>query len=496
MSTEHQQYSIANQSDANAKYAEDHGMRIVRTYSDAGKSGVTIQRRDGLLTLIADVEGGSADYAVVLVYDISRWGRFQDVDESAYYEYLCKRNKIAVLYCAEPFANDGSTISALLKAIKRTMAGEYSRELSAKVSAGKRRLVEAGFRGGGSPGYGLRRLLVDQHGNPKGILKRGENKSIMTDRTLQILGPPEEVAIAREIFRLYVQERRTAQWISRHLNARGIASECGGPWTRIMIVNIVTNPKYIGANVTRRTVYKLGKVEVRNPPDKWLIRPNTFEPIIDVDTFRQAQPLAATRYRHYTNEELLEHLKRLLHRTGKLSAPIIQSDPKMPGSWLYADRFGSLFEAYRLVGYDHGRPLPTLELARTLRGYRRQLVKTIESELTKEGAVVRVDLASGLVKINDEFTLRVAVVPCEERPVGTRWIFRLKSKMKTDLTVMARMDPANDHAQDYYVFPRAERTQDTIAVTPEDHLRAGLYRFDDLSFLKRLARRANVEEST
>ena len=123
-------------------------------------------------------------------------------------------------------------------------------------------------------------------------------------------------------------------------------------------------------------------------------------------------------------------------------------------------------------------------------------MKTIESELTKEGAVVRVDLASGLVKINDEFTLRVAVVPCEERPVGTRWIFRLKSKMKTDLTVMARMDPANDHAQDYYVFPRAERTQDTIAVTPEDHLRAGLYRFDDLSFLKRLARRANVEEST
>jgi DNA invertase Pin-like site-specific DNA recombinase len=260
MSTEFQQYSIANQSDANRKYADDHGMRIVRTYSDAGKSGVTIQHRGGLQSLIADVEGGNADYSVVLVYDISRWGRFQDVDESAYYEYLCKRNKIAVLYCAEPFANDGSTISALLKAIKRTMAGEYSRELSARVSAGKRRLVEAGFRGGGSPGYGLRRLLVDQHGNPKGVLKRGENKSIMTDHTLQILGPAEEVAIAREIFRLYVRERRTAEWIARHLNERGIASECGSPWTRIMIVNIVTNPKYIGANVSCRTTYKLEKL--------------------------------------------------------------------------------------------------------------------------------------------------------------------------------------------------------------------------------------------
>jgi hypothetical protein len=168
----------------------------------------------------------------------------------------------------------------------------------------------------------------------------------------------------------------------------------------------------------------------------------------------------------------------------------------MPGSWLYADRFGSMFEAYRLVGYDHGRPLPNLERARTLRGYRRQLMKTIESDLTKEGSVVRVNLASGLITINNEFTLRVAVAPFEDRRVGTRWVFRLDSKMKTDLTVMARMDSANHHAQDYYVFPRAERTQGTIAVSPEDHLRAGLYRFDDLSFLKRLVRRTNIEEFT
>jgi hypothetical protein len=167
----------------------------------------------------------------------------------------------------------------------------------------------------------------------------------------------------------------------------------------------------------------------------------------------------------------------------------------MPKSWLYLDRFGSMFEAYRLVGYNHGRPRAAVELARTLRGHHRQLLKTIESELTNEGAVVRLDLSSGLVKINDEFTLRVSIVPCQEMPAGTRWIFRLDSKMKTDFAVMARMDPANDHAQDYYVFPRSERTQGTIALSAEDHLAAGQYRFDDLSFLKRLARRAYVKES-
>jgi DNA invertase Pin-like site-specific DNA recombinase len=93
----------------------------------------------------------------VLVYDVSRWGRFQDVDESAYYEYICKRANVSIHYCAEQFENDGSLSSSLLKTIKRTMAGEYSRELSVKVFAGQCRLIERGFRQGGPAGYGLRR---------------------------------------------------------------------------------------------------------------------------------------------------------------------------------------------------------------------------------------------------------------------------------------------------------------------------------------------------
>ena len=80
MSTEHQQYSTENQGDAIRGYAERHHMEIVRTYSDAGKSGLKIEGRDALRQLIDDVEGGQADFDVILVYDISRWGRFQDAD--------------------------------------------------------------------------------------------------------------------------------------------------------------------------------------------------------------------------------------------------------------------------------------------------------------------------------------------------------------------------------------------------------------------------------
>jgi len=85
MSTEHQQYSTENQADKIREYAARRGIEIVRTYADAGKSGLRIDGRASLQKLIKDVEGGSADFTIILVYDVSRWGRFQDADESAYY---------------------------------------------------------------------------------------------------------------------------------------------------------------------------------------------------------------------------------------------------------------------------------------------------------------------------------------------------------------------------------------------------------------------------
>jgi DNA invertase Pin-like site-specific DNA recombinase len=167
MSTEHQQYSIANQVAAIALYAAAHNIGIVRSFEDQGKSGTTLKRRRGLQELLQIVQSGSADFDLILVYDVSRWGRFPDADEAAHYEYLCKKAGIAVRYCAEQFENDNSTASNLLKALKRTMAGEYSRELSVKIAAGQRRLAQMGWWQGGGPPFGMLRNIVGQNGELK-----------------------------------------------------------------------------------------------------------------------------------------------------------------------------------------------------------------------------------------------------------------------------------------------------------------------------------------
>ena len=96
MSTEHHKYSTENQGEIIRRYAEQRGFTLVKTYEDSGKSGLRLDGRDALKRLIDDVRNGAADFNVILVYDVSRWGRFQDADESAYYEFICKEAGIAV----------------------------------------------------------------------------------------------------------------------------------------------------------------------------------------------------------------------------------------------------------------------------------------------------------------------------------------------------------------------------------------------------------------
>jgi DNA invertase Pin-like site-specific DNA recombinase len=135
MSTDYQQYSIENQAVVIATYADLHKLTIVRTYRDEGESGLKIENRAGLTELIDDVRSGQTDFGHLLIFDVSRWGRFQDIDESAHYEFICRQAGIKVAYCAEQFDNDGSLLSSIVKNIKRVMAADFSRELSAKVLA-------------------------------------------------------------------------------------------------------------------------------------------------------------------------------------------------------------------------------------------------------------------------------------------------------------------------------------------------------------------------
>lgn len=494
MSTELQQYSPKNQSEVITRYAASRGMEITRTYSDHGRSGLNLGGRDGLRQLIRDVESGGADFDVVLVYDVSRWGRFQDADESAYYEYILKRANIAVHYCAEQFENDGSLTSDLLKAVKRTMAGEYSRELSVKVFAGQCRLIEMGYRQGGTAGYGLRRQLVDRDGLPKGQLNRGDRKSLQTDRVVLVPGPTEEISVVREIYDRFTRRGETERDIAADLNGRGIYSDFDRPWTRATIHQILTNPKYIGTNVYNRQSFKLKQKRIFNPPEMWIMREGAFESIVSTDAFVQARARIHARHQHLTNDDMLSRLRTLLSNHGSLSGLLIDEADGMPSSSLYASRFGGLHRAYQLIGWEPHRDFSYVEINRSLRIMHRSLVESILSQLRSVGAEVQEATDSGLLVVNGQFTASLVLARCQETSTkSARWQFRFDSNLLPDITIAARLKSGNEEILDYYLFPSVDVLWDKLRLRPDNGVVLDLYRFDDLRFFERLAQRVDVE---
>jgi DNA invertase Pin-like site-specific DNA recombinase len=289
MSTDHQQYSIDNQMQVISDYALSRGLEIVRTYSDAGRSGLSLQGRDALRQLIADVRAGRAQFAFVLVYDVSRWGRFQDIDESAHYEFICRNAGVEVEYCADGFQNDGTMLATLIKAMKRVMAGEFSGELSTKVFEAQIRLVKKGFHQGGTPGFGLRRILVDHKGRRKGVMQPGERKNFQSERVILAPGPEEEVRVVREIFRLYAKEQLSHRQIARRLNKQGTRTERGNQWSQHGVAVLLGNERYIGNLVYNRTSLKLQSKRHCNPESRWVRSPAALQPIVDPEVFASAK---------------------------------------------------------------------------------------------------------------------------------------------------------------------------------------------------------------
>jgi DNA invertase Pin-like site-specific DNA recombinase len=452
MSTEHQKYSTENQSAAIGDYARLHGMTIVRTYADKGKSGLRIEGRDALKQLIADVGAGEVPFKFILVFDVSRWGRFQDADESAYYEYLCKAAGLQVRYCAEQFENDGSLVANLLKNIKRLMAGEYSRELSAKVFAAQCRLIALGFKQGGHAGYGLRRQMIDEERRPKALLAYGEQKSICTDRVVLVPGPDEEVRVVREIYRLFILQKKTRAQIARILNAKGILNEFGRPWRTRTVHQVLTNEKYIGNNVYNRRSFKLRRTRIKNSPDAWVRADGAFEPIIDGSSFRAARRIITAKTKHLSDEEALQRLRLCKEKHGRLSTSIIDNDEELPCSVTYTSKFGSLQRAFQLAGYFGSKP--SADRHRKSRSAKRAVTQTIVEKIKNDGGDVRFK-AGGLLLVDGSLSISVKLAICRTTPTGLlRWDF-VVGKTPLDIMIAVRIEENSDSTRDYYLFPRS-----------------------------------------
>ena len=346
-STDRQPNSLIMQAKLIEAYAEQNGYEIVDTYTDFARSGLTLRGRAGLMALLREVTSPTRVFSTILVQDVSRWGRFQDADQHAAYEYLCREMGVRVEYVAEPFERDSDFPRSIMKTVKRTMAAEYSRDLSLRTVRYQTAAARRGFKLGGPVPFGFRRLVIDAEGRPLKILATGEQKASPDFRVIMVRGPDDEIAALRRLFALYADDRLPVRTIVRMLNA-----EFDLPPDRRLTEGRVrywlTSELALGMYVWGRVSFWLKGHRVANPRALW-VRNRVCDPLISNDQFARA-----TERRHQnpymTPDEILERLKRLYAESGRMSIKTIAACPDMPDYVTIRKHLGTIATVRDLVG--------------------------------------------------------------------------------------------------------------------------------------------------
>lgn len=356
-------------------------------------------------------------------------------------------------------------------------------------------LNRTGLSSRGTCWIGLRRQLVDRDRVPKAILGTGEQKSLQTDRVILIPGPDSEISVVREVYELFTKTGHLERQIAEILNARGVVTDLGHPWTRGTVHQLLTNPKYIGSNVFNRRSFKLKQKRVKNPSDLWIRRDSAFEAIIPLDRFVRAQEIIQARHYRLRDEEMLLQLRRLWERVGSLSGFLIDEDDNMASSSAFRSRFKTLHRAYSLIGYKPERDFSYIEVNQRLREHHRELCDGIVSQLRSHGALVESRLR-GMLLINEQFTASLVLARCQESRGGSnRWRVRLDTSELPDITIAARLRPGNAEVLDFYLLPSLDRLSQKLALFAENPFSLDVYRFDSLDFFLSLSRRRVLWET-
>jgi len=496
MSTDQQHYSTENQAAAILIYAAARGLEIVATYRDEGKSGLTIEGRKGLQRLIADVQENPPPFDVIVVYDVSRWGRFQDADESAYYEHICKRAGVRVEYCAEPFDNDGSPLAAILKSLKRGMAAEYSRELSIKVWKGQHRQIALGFRQGGMAGYGLRRQAIDRDGGIRMSLEKGDLKNLQSDHVILVPGPREEVEVVRWIYRQYIAGDSELKILSDLRSQNPLIH--GTPFSVKKVTDILTNEKYIGTCVWNKKSAKLKSRTRRNGKDEWISVPGAFEPIVDQATFGAAQAMRHGKRIRLSTPEMVARVRELYREYGYLTGPLIDEHLGSLLRRACVHTFRGLNGLYREVGYISLFDRSWVEIQRRLKSLSPVVFDAIEARLREHGIAVERQPHNRIALNNTYsatlFLSRYRTAKSHARgwhvpAVHRKGKFLLRDAERTDFFLVARLNKTNLSVMDYVFVPTAVLEKLAFRLTVHKVARAQLECCAELSDLPQIVLR-------
>lgn len=466
-----QENSVAIQQEQVQHWARENSVEIVHDFADRGKSGLTAEGRDGFNDMMENWVKARHDFDFVLCLDVSRWGRFQDIDLSATYSAECKRHGKQVIYTTlgKPKPND--QFYQVCVQFERFRAAQYSKELSDKVFRGCVKISEQGYWAGGKPPYALRRLLLDEVRHPVQTLAPGQRKSIQNQRVTLAPGEQLHVATVQRIFREFTQTLRSMQVIAEQLNRDGVRSPGGGQWDRGKVRHILLNELYVGTLIYNRTTQKLKTPTRHNPKDQWIKSPGALDPLVERGIFDEAQRLLAQATLRYTPEYMLDRLRNVLTEHAQVRPALLRAAPNTPAATTYAKHFSSLDAAYQQVFGDALRAVK----------------EDVEAQLRR--LVTQVEAYDDFLVLNGRFT--VLIQPSMPVPHGYShyWYFRPDARAVVDITLGVPVSgPQGPEILGYLALPRLLVERRGIRLFSTSEARLDLYGHRGLDVIFQLAR--------
>jgi DNA invertase Pin-like site-specific DNA recombinase len=464
-----QENSIQIQSELIHKFAKEHGIEIIKEFADYGKSGLSTDKRDGFNEMLDEWVKKRDDFEYILVLDVSRWGRFQDIDLSAAYSSECKKHGKQVVYTNLGIPREDDPLYQVYLSFERSRAAQYSSELSGKVFHGCKKIAEQGYRPGGIPPYGLHRLLLDESRKPVQILEPGERKSIQNQRVTLAPGDKNDVKVVLRIFNEFVKKRKKEQDIAAGLNQDGILSPGGARWDNEKVRHILTNELYIGTMVYNKTWQRLQAKSKRNPKQDWIRTPEAFEGIVSKELYRQAQEIFEERKRRYDPAYMLDRLQHIYRENGIVTCKLIKADMESPSIYSYRKHFKSLDMAFQ----------KTFKIAL-------EKTKAIVVGQIKKIADQIVEHNDFLV-INNSFT--VLVQPSVPVPCGyyAYWAFQPDKRPVVDITLGVPVSNSGKYEiLGYIAMPRLMVRQRSIRIFSTSDTKLEMYGHNGLDMIKGL----------
>lgn len=255
---EKQLNAIEKQIEENREIIREKGWILIDEYIDKGITGTQAKKRNAYIRLLDDIKKDKFD--IIVAKDQSRLQR-NTMDWYIFLNDIVQNQKKLYLYLENTFFDPKDKF---IFGIKAMMAEEYSRDLSKKGNAAKKRRQEKG-------------------------------KPIITNRTWgfknvngEILIDEEESKLIMQIYQLFA-DGFGGHVVARILREKGVRNRNDKTLSENTIREIVKNPLYKGIAVMNKEHFDFeAKKVIKNPESEWIYREGLVPQIVSNDLWEKA----------------------------------------------------------------------------------------------------------------------------------------------------------------------------------------------------------------